>query len=357
MEIPLLSIIVPAYNAQEWLVRCLDSLTAAGPGAEVIVVDDGSRDGTLDLAHDYASTHPGVRVIHQENKGHGGAVNTGIACAAGTWVKVCDSDDAMDPTALRTLLVRLGQWRAAGREPDLVITNFVYVREGSTAWRELGRRPRLRAPRASRSSHAVRFRSALPVGRLATWDDVGRFRPDQYLMMHSLTYRREVLEASGMRLPEHCFYVDTLYAFAPLPRVRSLFYLDLDLYLYTVGREGQSVADEVIVKRLDQHDRVNALLLDSMPRDGEVCPALMRYMIHLYTMSAVVITTMALRSGTARNLAIRDELWARLDRERPDVSQRVRASLMGRLMTLPGQTGRLVPIAGYQVARRVLALN
>ncbi|MDU0349507.1 glycosyltransferase family 2 protein [Actinomyces sp. MRS3W] len=357
---PLMTVIVPAYNAADCLGRCLSSLIAAGAGDElqIVVVDDGSSDDTGTLADTYADTHPMVQVIHQENKGHGGAINTGIEAAWGTWLKVCDADDAIDPGALRYLLGTMRTWREEHTEPDLVVTNFVYVREGTPAWYRLGHgpaRPGLRGLRRSR--HAVRFRRLLPRGRRGGWEDVGRFRPDQYLMMHSLAYRRDVLERAALRLPEHCFYVDNLFAFEPLRHVHTLTYVDLDLYYYTVGREGQSVADDVIVSRLDQHDRVNALMLEAMPHEGEVPAALLRYLVHIYTMSAVVITTMALRSGTARNLAIKDQLWARLDATRPDVSRRVRATAMGRLMTLPGRAGGWVPVAGYQVARRVLALN
>ncbi|AYD89961.1 glycosyltransferase family 2 protein [Actinomyces lilanjuaniae] len=336
---PLLTLVVPAYNAQDYVTRCLNTLVGHAE-VEVVVVDDGSTDSTPALLDDYARREPRLVVVHQQNKGHGGAVNTGLARARGTWVKVVDSDDALDRASLLRLLSHLRRWRQAGQKPDLVVTNFTYVREGS----------RLRR-------HSVRYRGILPQGRVGTWSDVGRFRPDQYLMMHSLTYRTQVLRDSGTRLPEHCFYVDTLYSFQPLASVRSLTYLDLDLYLYTVGRQGQSVADEVIIRRLDQHDRVNALMLESMPRAHEVPPELMRYLVHIYTMSCVVITTMALRSGTPENLAIREGLWQRLDARRPDISVRVRRSLMGRLMNLPGRAGSRVPVAGYQVARRILALN
>nr|WP_257505948.1 glycosyltransferase family 2 protein [Actinomyces sp. 565] len=358
---PLITVVVPAYNAEDCLGRCLSSLVAADGGRdelEVIVVDDGATDSTGALADAYARAHTAIEVIHQENKGHGGAINTGVAAARGTWLKVCDADDAIDPGTLRALLASLRSWREAGTEPDLVVTNFVYVREGTPAWYRLSHGPARRGPRGVRPGrHVVRFRGILPAGRIGSWRDVRSFRPDQYLMMHSLAYRREVLEHSGMRLPEHCFYVDNLFAFEPLRHVRTLTYLDLDLYYYTVGRAGQSVADDVIVARLDQHDRVNALMLEAMPREGEVPVSLLHYLVHIYTLSAVVITTMALRSGTPQNLAIKQRLWERLDATRPDVARWVRGSVMGRLMTLPGRTGRWVTVAGYQVVRRVLALN
>ena len=117
------------------------------------------------------------------------------------------------------------------------------------------------------------------------------------------------------------------------------------------------MADEVIVKRLDQHDRVNALMLDALPTEEEVGRSLYGYLLHYYLISCVVISTMALRSGTAQNLAIKDALWARLARQRPEVHARLMRTVLGRSMNLPGRVGRWVPVLGYQVARRVLNLN
>ncbi|MGK2347987.1 glycosyltransferase family 2 protein [Actinomyces sp. W5033] len=360
MTAPLLSIVVPSYNAAAWLERCLDSLTVEGGEVEVVVVDDGSTDSTLVLAQELAARSDGVVVVHQENKGHGGAVNTGVVHATGTWLKVCDADDALDPLALRALLARLRQWQSDGCAPDLVVTNFVYVREGSEAWRSLGRRAlplARRRPASRRAAHTVRFHGLLPEGRIGTWDDVRRFRADQYLMMHALVYRTDMLRASGTVLPEHCFYVDNLFAFEPLTAVGSLTYLDIDLYLYTIGREGQSVADDVIVRRLDQHDRVNALMLEALPAEGEVCDSLYGYLLHYYLISCVVISTMALRSGTEQNLAIKDGLWRRMAERRPDVHRRLRRTVLGRAMNLHGVLGRRVPVLGYHLARRALNLN
>ncbi|QPL04614.1 MULTISPECIES: glycosyltransferase family 2 protein [Actinomyces] len=357
---PLLSVVVPSYNAEAWLERCVDSLVVDGGEVEVIIVDDGSTDSTLALATDLAARAPGVVVVHQDNKGHGGAVNTGVAHATGTWLKVCDADDALDPVALRDLLARLRQWDIDSTAPDLVVTNFVYVREGSEAWHSMGRRSRLLVPHrptARRAAHAVRFHGLIPEDRVGTWDDVGRFRADQYLMMHALLYRTEVLRASGTVLPEHCFYVDSVFAFEPLTAVRSLTYLDLDLYLYTIGREGQSVADDVIVRRLDQHDRVNALMLEALPQEGEIGSSLYGYLLHYYLINCVVISTMALRSGTEQNLAIKEQLWTRMAERRPDVHRRLRRTVLGRAMNLRGPLGRRVPVVGYHVARRALNLN
>lgn len=100
-----LSIIVPAYNAERTIARCLDSLVAQGSGdfpVEVIVVNDGSTDGTAELLASYAIVHPEVRVATVENGGPSRARNIGLALATGRWVAFCDSDDWIDPGCYRT---------------------------------------------------------------------------------------------------------------------------------------------------------------------------------------------------------------------------------------------------------------
>ena len=94
-----LTFVVPAYNMETYLERCVESLLSATDNSdiEVLIVDDGSSDSTPELADMYERRWPGnVRAIHQVNKGHGGAVNTGIANATGMYVKVVDADDWVD---------------------------------------------------------------------------------------------------------------------------------------------------------------------------------------------------------------------------------------------------------------------
>lgn len=98
----ILSIAVPCYNSQEYMRNCIDSLLVGGEEVEIIVVDDGSKDNTLQIAKEYEEKYPGiVKAVHQENKGHGGAVNTGLAHASGLYFKVVDSDDWLNEEAFR----------------------------------------------------------------------------------------------------------------------------------------------------------------------------------------------------------------------------------------------------------------
>lgn len=101
----LLSIAIPSYNSQDYMEHCIESLLAGGEDVEIIIVDDGSVDRTAEIADRYASQYPTiVKAVHQENGGHGEAVNAGIRNASGLYFKVVDSDDWVDGEAYRKIL-------------------------------------------------------------------------------------------------------------------------------------------------------------------------------------------------------------------------------------------------------------
>ena len=112
------------------------------------------------------------------------------------------------------------------------------------------------------TTHTVRYTNVFPTERLFNWVHVGHFRPDQHLLMHSVIYRTEVLRRCGMVLPKHTFYVDNIFIYQPLPYVKSMYYMNLDLYRYFIGRADQSVNESVMVKRVDQQLRVTRHMID-----------------------------------------------------------------------------------------------
>ncbi|HAB95020.1 MAG TPA: glycosyl transferase, partial [Lachnospiraceae bacterium] len=131
----LLTIAVPCYNSQDYMEKCVESLLAGGEEVEILIVDDGSKDKTAEIADRLEKEHPGmIRAIHQPNKGHGGAVNTGIENATGLYFKVVDSDDKLKASAFKMILDTLREYSGAGQEEslDLLISNFVYDKEGAS---------------------------------------------------------------------------------------------------------------------------------------------------------------------------------------------------------------------------------
>ena len=215
----LISFAVPCYNSAGYMRRCIDSLLKGGEDVEIIVVNDGSKDETPLIAAEYAAIHPNVRVVNKENGGHGSGVNKGLELAQGLYYKVVDSDDWLDGDALEKLLALLREHRDAGKLADLYITNFVYEKVCDNA-------------RYVRS-----YVHNFPQGRFFGWEEVKRFHKSNVLLMHSLLYRTDKLRQSNTILPEHTFYVDNIFAYKPLPFMKKLYYLNVDLYRYYIGRE------------------------------------------------------------------------------------------------------------------------
>ncbi len=337
---PTLSVVVPCYNSADYMSHCLDTLLTGGEDVEILVVDDGSRDATAQIADEYEARHPGiVRAIHKPNGGHGSAINSGLAVATGEFIKIVDSDDWVDESALAALLATLRGFLADRTVIDMVVSNFVYEKVGK------------------KNKNAVRYRDVLPTGRVFGWDEVGRFGKRQYMLMHSLVYRTELLREAGLRLPEHTFYVDNLYAFEPLPHVRRMYYLDVDLYRYFIGREGQSVNEEVMISRLDQQLRVNRMMMRHLPRRGTVPAGLMRYMSHYFEIICAVSSTLSLRAGTDAALDRKDALWDDIREWDPELYWRLRRRMLNLVVNLPGRAGRQVGVAAYKAAQRAVGFN
>ena len=207
-------------------------------------------------------------------------MNTGIAAATGMYVKVVDADDWVDPQAIDTVLATLRAQHDTDEPIDMLVTNYVYDKV------------------AKRHKTVVNFRRVMEAGRVLGWDDLGKFGLAQYIIMHALTFRTQVVRDSGLKLPEHTFYVDFYYSYQPFPWVKRIQYLDVPFYHYFIGRDDQSVNEKVMITRLDQLARVNEAMTRALPARTDVDEKLWRYMVHYLRITAVVCAVMAQLSGT-----------------------------------------------------------
>lgn len=108
-----LSVVVPVYNVEAYLPRCLASILAQTfAPSEIILVDDGSTDKCGTICDAYAKAYPQVRALHQRNQGSSAARNAGLAAATGDWVAFVDADDYLAPEMYAVLLTRAQQTRA-----------------------------------------------------------------------------------------------------------------------------------------------------------------------------------------------------------------------------------------------------
>ena len=226
----LLSIAIPCYNSSLYMRKCIDSLLPGGEDVEIIIVNDGSADNTPDIAEEYRQRFPGiVKVVNKENGGHGSAVNAGIEHASGLYFKVVDSDDWVSQSAYIQILDKLRELLQSGNSIDMLVSNFVYEKEGE------------------KRRKVMKYHHALPQDEIFTWRDVRHFRVGQYILMHSVIYRTNLLRDCGLKLPENTFYVDNIFVFNPLPYVRTMYYMDVNFYRYFIGRADQSVNEQVMI--------------------------------------------------------------------------------------------------------------
>lgn len=234
----LISFVVPSYNSEAYLNKCIDSLLIGGDDVEIIIVNDGSKDRTIEIANEYALKYPNiVKVIDKENGGHGSGLNAGIDSATGIYFKCVDSDDWVDKHEYLKVLSTIKEHLAKGIDVDLYLTNYVFER-------------------VDLNKSFVASTNKIPKNRLIGWNDVKRLGVAEFLMMHSVIYKLSILRECGVRLPEHTFYVDTIFTYVPLKYVNTLYFIDADFYRYYVGRPDQSVTFENMTKNYKMQLRV-----------------------------------------------------------------------------------------------------
>ena len=335
----LLSIAIPCYNSEAYMEKCIDSLLVGGEDVEILVVDDGSSDRTAEIADVYAEKYPTiVKAIHQENGGHGEAVNAGIRNATGLYFKVVDSDDWVNAEAYAQILKTLEELIRGSETVDLLISNFVYEKQGA------------------KRKRVMQYRHCLSVNEVFGWNKV-HMHKGKYLLMHSMIYRTKLLHDCGLELPKHTFYVDNIFAFEPLVHVKKMYYLDVNFYRYFIGREDQSVNEAVMIKRIDQQLRVNRIMVDVFHRCRCNNRHLRKYMLSYLEIITTISSVMLIRAETQEALDKKKELMEYIREEDRWIYHRLRWGIMGCASNLPGKGGRKTFIAAYKLCQKFYGFN
>ncbi len=338
----IITFVVPSYNSAEYMHRCLDSLVLAGEAAQIIIVNDGSVDNTGTVADSYQAKYPTmVEVVHKANGGHGSGVNAGLERAKGIYFKVVDSDDWLEEKALEKMMNQLKYWVENKQEIDLLVCNYVYNHLYENRTKSMG------------------YQGTLPVDEVFTWKDVKRFKTSQYLVMHSLIYRTEVLRTSGVKLPEHTFYVDNLFSNQPLRFVDTMYYMDMDLYQYFLGRDDQSVNEQVMMRRIDQQILVTKLVLEK----SEIAKArgknkkLAVYLTINVSIMLSICGIHLLLIGDQEALQKRKDLWKAVKGYDKKIYLRLRFMSLSGATYLPTKLGTIMTMFGYQKAKKKYEFN
>ena len=178
--------------------------------------------------------------------------------------------------------------------------------------------------------------------------------------MHSVIFRTRLLRDCGLKLPEHTFYVDNIYVFEPLPYVKNIYYLDVNLYRYYIGREDQSVNEEIMISRIDQQIAVNKIMIDYMVDEKmEIIKRkrLYQYMRNYLEIITTISSVLLIRSGTEENLEKKEELWRYLKAKDRRLFSWMRHGIMGSAMNLPGRSGRKISVGGYKICQKIFKFN
>lgn len=324
--------------------KCVDSLLVGGEDVEIIIVNDGStKDRTAEIADEYAAKYPTiVKAVHKENGGHGSAVNAGIANAEGLYFKVVDSDDWVKEDCYMQILDTLRELAGGSEVLDMLVSNFVYEKEGE------------------KRRKVMHYKHILPEGRMFTWSDCRHFPKGHYILMHSVIFRTKLLKECGLQLPEHTFYVDNIYVFQPLPYVKNIYYLNVNFYRYYIGRADQSVNEQIMISRLDQQVKVNKIMLDYLvEKKPEIIKnrRLYQYMRNYLEIVTTVSSVLMIRSGTEEHLEQKKELWQYLKEKDRRLFAWMRTGIMGGTMNLPGKGGRKISVESYKICQKIYGFN
>ena len=264
----LLTIIIPSYNMELYLPKCLQSLIIDNGDLlrklDVVIVNDGSKDRTSIIAHEFEARHPGVfRVIDKANGHYGSCVNAGLSVADGTYVKILDADDSFESNALSSYLEYL---QSLEGDVDMIVTDFCSV---DTSGREMGR-----------ITHKFPVAKAFGIESLMSHPQV--------VVMHAITYRTDMLRNINYTQTEGMLYTDGEWCFTPMMHVKDIRYCPVVLYRYLIGRDGQSVATygrNVLMQVHLLKYMVDTYRKNAMTTSADCRRYLERYIKHIATIS------------------------------------------------------------------------
>lgn len=230
----IITIIIPSYNVENTLEKAVNSLLIPDQklreSIDVLIVNDGSSDGTSDLARKFERLHPGiVRVWNKENGGHGSTINVGIEQALGKYLKVVDGDDWLDTNSLESFIKVL-----QSTDADMVATDSMryYMNDNIT--------------------QQVKS-SDLPYNKVMKFNEIWRsYRFD----MKTFAVKTALLRNQPWRLNEHCYYDDNQLVLIAAMEVQTVLYVNLDLYVYRLQQSGQSVSIQGLLKHYKDHEKI-----------------------------------------------------------------------------------------------------
>jgi len=286
---------IPSYNSQNYLKKAVDSLLIAKEDIEIIIVNDGSTDKTLEIARNYEEKYPNsIKVIDKKNGGHGSGVNAGLKNAKGLYYKVLDSDDWINEATLIDFIGTIKKHYEEKKLPDLYVFDFIYEHvEDNT-------------------SFVRSYKKNFIENEITNWNQMKKkFKYSQTMLMHAQVFKTKLLIDAGINLPEHTFYVDNIMSYIPLLKTQTIYYINKVLYHYFIGRADQSIQVDNLVRRYQQQIRVMNIILDACKYEEvkKLDKKLKRYIKHF--LSRMMIITQMFTVGEINKIRKEDlkKLW------------------------------------------------
>lgn len=340
MEQKLITFTVPCYNSEKYMAKCIDSILDIGEkNIEIIIVNDGSKDGTGNIADEYEKKFPEIiKVIHQENGGHGEGVNQGIRNAKGIYFKVVDSDDWLDKSALQKIINEIKELKNKNKFPDLILSNYVYEYSKDN------------------SNHIVHYKKIFPENKIFMWEETKKAKLGQYILMHSTMYKTEILRKSKMELPKHTFYVDNIYVFEPLLYVNTMYYVNVDLYRYFIGREDQSVNEQIMAGRIEQQLKITKIMIDFYNENEEEITKnkhLKNYMIKYLVIMCIICNVFTYINKTNESKQNLRKFWNNMKEQNEKLYKKIRYNSVCIVTFFP----KIIVIPVYRITRKIFKFN
>ncbi len=268
-----LTIAIPAYNAEKYIEKCLQSVVGLDNRLEILVINDGSTDRTAQIVEEYVRRYPDeVRMISKDNGGHGSGINVAVQNAAGRYLKVVDADDWVVSENVGPLLERLERSLA-----DIVITGFYTVDASTGKIRGLSPPRKFAGKTVTLEEMMTAFHEIAPC-----------------CSFHGVIYRSQMLRDSGIKFLEGVFYEDQEYATVPFAYAESILIMPFHFYEYLIGRQGQSISSAAQVKNLSHVEKVAMRILEERASLGPMSEALDQYFLQKLSVVVVSYYTIAL---------------------------------------------------------------
>lgn len=342
---PLITFCIPSYNSGPFLHFAVESLIPFGDDIEVLIVNDGSKDNTGEVADEFAAKYPFIKAIHQENGGHGEGINHGIELATGVYFKVLDSDDWVEHDSMKALLDDI---KATNCIADLYICDYTYFQGG-----------REEANRDKRIHFDYLFKGKdKTVAKGGTFKEMREFGYTKNLTLHSSMYRTEILRQSGVHCPAHVSYEDNYFIYASLYLVKQVRYVPVSLYCYLIGREGQSMQNETLFRKYKDFILDGQLVFDAVDVYSIEDKKTRKAVIHHLIMNMVLVILYPKIRGDKESKEAVKAFWKHCKETNPRQYRLVRRHYTVSYLSIPNWLGgRLLAKLAYWLGHKFVKFN